>query len=245
MADPPAAPTPAPVTPARLDLGRSGAGLPTRAVLAFALDHARARDAVHAAFDIAPLQAAAERQGLSLIEAASAAAASRETYLRRPDLGRRLADPEALAATRGCDVLLIAGDGLSATAVTAHVPPLLDTLLPLLEDLALGPLVVAHGARVALADEIGERLSAKLVVMLIGERPGLSSPDSLGAYITYGPAIGRTDSERNCVSNIRPQGLPPESAAPRIAWLIREALRRQLTGVALKDASDTSSIFLR
>lgn len=217
-------------TPARIALGRAGPALPTAAVLDFALDHARARDAVHAAVDF---EALAARIGLPTLRVASAAP-DRATYLRRPDLGRRLAAGQALAPNP-LDLLLVVGDGLSAAAVEAHAAPLIAALPP---ELRQGPVVLASQARVALGDEIGERLGARMVAMLIGERPGLSSPDSLGVYLTYGPRVGRTDAERNCLSNIRPGGLSYEAAAGRLAWLAGEALRRRITGVELKDQSD-------
>jgi ethanolamine ammonia-lyase small subunit len=237
------------LTPARVALGRTGASLPTAPLLDFTLDHARARDAVHAAFDAEMIAAAASGSGLATIITASRAA-SRRDYLSRPDLGRRL-DPgsvQRLAAlapageggeVRG-QVVIVIGDGLSPRAVHTHAVGVMRALLPHLAaaSIPVGPVVIATGARVALGDEIGELLGARLVVMLIGERPGLSAPDSLGAYLTFGARIGRTDAERNCVSNIHGAGLSHEEAAVKIAWLIREGLARQLTGVALKDESD-------
>lgn len=217
-------------TPARIALGRAGPALPTAAVLDFALDHARARDAVHAAVDF---EALAGRIPLPSVIVASAAP-DRTTYLRRPDLGRRLAPGQALPLSP-CDLLLVVGDGLSAAAVEAHAAPLIAALPP---DLGGGPVVLARQARVALGDEIGERMGARMVAVLIGERPGLSSPDSLGVYLTWGPRVGRTDAERNCISNIRPGGLSYQAAAARLAWLAREGLKRRLTGVDLKDQSD-------
>jgi ethanolamine ammonia-lyase small subunit len=230
------------LTPARIALGRSGASLPTREVLAFALDHARARDAVHAAFDAERLACRIEGLGLSTLTVASAAA-DRANYIARPDLGRRLsADSQARlgrADASGADLVVVIADGLSSAAGHAHAAPLLAALLPHLKAAGwrLAEVVLASQARVALGDEIGERLGARMAVVLIGERPGLSSPDSLGAYLTFAPRIGRTDAERNCVSNIRPAGLSYDEAAFKIAWLAREALRQGLTGVALKDDS--------
>ncbi|MHC2620957.1 ethanolamine ammonia-lyase small subunit [Bradyrhizobium huanghuaihaiense] len=230
-------------TPARVALGRSGASVPTKPLLDFTLDHARARDAVHAAFDAPRLVADLGALGLTVSEARSQAV-DRGDYLRRPDLGRQL-DPgsaEALArdAAGPCQLALVIGDGLSAAAVHAHAMALVVRLLPLLAEgdaVAPGHVVVASGARVALGDEIGAILSARMVVMLIGERPGLSAPDSLGAYLTFAPKPGRTDAERNCVSNIHNAGLSHDEAAFKIAWLIREGLAREVTGVALKDES--------
>jgi ethanolamine ammonia-lyase small subunit len=231
------------LTPARVALGRSGASLPTKPLLDFTLDHARARDAVHAAFDAPGLVAGIRALGLAVAEVRSRAA-DRRDYLRRPDLGRQLdvGSAEALArgATEPCPLTLVVGDGLSAAAVHAHAVALLKRLLPLLgegETVAIGRVVVASGARVALGDEIGAILGARMVVMLIGERPGLSAPDSLGAYLTFAPKPGLTDAERNCVSNIHHAGLSYDEAAHKIAWLVREGLAREVTGVALKDHS--------
>lgn len=231
------------LTPARVALGRSGASVPTRALLDFTLDHARARDAVHAAFDAQRLIADLRALGLVVTEASSQAA-DRRDYLRRPDLGRQLdaGSVEALANGAGgpCQLALVIGDGLSAAAVHAHAVGLVTSLLPLLaadDGVAIGHVVVASGARVALGDEIGGILGARMVVMLIGERPGLSAPDSLGAYLTFAPKPGRTDAERNCVSNIHKAGLSYDEAAFKIAWLAREGLAREVTGVALKDES--------
>lgn len=230
-------------TPARVALGRSGASVPTRALLDFTLDHARARDAVHAAFDAPGLIADLRALGLVVTEARSRAV-DRGDYLRRPDLGRRLdaGSVEALtrAASAPCQLAVVIGDGLSAAAVHSHAVALLTCLLPLLAEgdgVAIGQIVVASGARVALGDEIGAILGARMALMLIGERPGLSAPDSLGAYLTFAPQPGRTDAERNCVSNIHHAGLSYDEAAFKIAWLVREGLARQTTGVALKDES--------
>src|SRR5262245_8516323 len=231
------------LTPARVALGRSGASLPTKPLLDFTLDHARARDAVHAAFDAEALVAELAALGLSAHRLTSRAA-DRQTYLRRPDLGRRLdeASVAALAGLRGMAgdrLAIVIGDGLSPRAVHAHAAELMRHLAPRLaaEGIATGDVLVASGARVALGDEIGACLGAKMVVVLIGERPGLSAPDSLGAYLTFGPRIGRTDADRNCVSNIHRAGLTYDEAAFKIAWLVREALARSVTGVALKDES--------
>jgi ethanolamine ammonia-lyase small subunit len=230
------------LTPARVALGRAGASLPTQALLAFTLDHARARDAVHAAFDPAPLVAGLRALGLSALTVQSRAA-SRQDYLRRPDLGRRLDVASELALTeaagQGGRLVIVIGDGLSPKAVHAHALALMGHLMAQLAaaQIDIGPVVVASGARVALGDEIGAILAAPMVVVLIGERPGLSAPDSLGAYLTFAPGLGRTDADRNCVSNIHRAGLTCEEAAFKIAWLVREGLARKVTGVALKDES--------
>jgi ethanolamine ammonia-lyase small subunit len=230
------------LTPARVALGRAGASLPTTALLEFTLDHARARDAVHAAFDAQALVAALGELGLGASNVKSRAG-DRGDYLRRPDLGRRLDQTSQQGLVRrsggACRLALVIGDGLSPTAVHAHAIELVRGLVPqlLANDIKIDEVAVASGARVALGDEIGAILGARMVVMLIGERPGLSAPDSLGAYLTFAPRIGRTDAERNCVSNIHGRGLAYEEAASKIAWLTREGLAREVTGVALKDES--------
>src|ERR1700689_147646 len=211
---------------ARISLGRVGHSLPTKELLAFQLAHARARDAV-----LNDLNCTFFASYEPLIVHSSAL--NRAIYLRRPDLGRRLADPEKLPKG-DYDAVLILADGLSATAVHRHAGPVLDALLPLLEGWKLAPICIVEQARVAISDEIGELLGAKMSVILIGERPGLSSPDSLGAYLTWSPRVGRTDAERNCVSNIRTEGLDPAVASRRIAFLMRAARDQQVTGVHLK-----------
>jgi ethanolamine ammonia-lyase small subunit len=220
-------------TPARIGLGRAGDALPLRAVLDLQLDHARARDAVHAALDADQL--AAELAPLEIVQVRSAAP-DRPTYLRRPDLGRRLAEGTSLPDGPGCDVLFVIGDGLSATGVQAGAAALVRACIAQVPELTIGPVVIARQARVALADEIGERMRARVVAMVIGERPGLSVADSLGLYLTFAPRVGRADSERNCISNIHGAGgLSPDQAAQTLGWLLREALRRGLSGVDLKD----------
>jgi ethanolamine ammonia-lyase small subunit len=234
------------LTPARVGLGRAGASMPTDALLAFTLDHARARDAVHAPFDGARLIAELTGLGLQSVQVSSQAR-NRRDYLRRPDLGRMLdpASQRMLASQRGSanQLAIVIGDGLSPSAVNAHAIELVRNLGPRLTcaGTSVGHTVIASGARVALGDEIGAALGASMVVMLIGERPGLSAPDSLGAYLTFAPRIGLTDAERNCVSNIHGGGLSYDEAAFKIAWLVREGLARQTTGVALKDESGAGS----
>ncbi|GGD30127.1 ethanolamine ammonia-lyase subunit EutC [Croceicoccus pelagius] len=221
------------LTPARLRLGRAGAALPTGAALAFQLDHARARDAVNTALKPDGL---ADALGRDVIVVRSQAA-DRKEYLRRPDLGRRLREgDEAMLPTDGCDLAIVIADGLSAAAVHGHAASLALAIIERLGDWRIGPVVAAHQARVAIGDSIGEGMKADLVCVLIGERPGLSSPDSLGAYLTWQPRSGRKDSERNCVSNIRPpHGLSYDDAADTIVRLLKAAQVRQMTGVALKD----------
>lgn len=223
-------------TPARIALGRAGASLPTREVLSLGLAHARARDAVHDALDFPTLRDDLWRIGFDPILTKSAAP-DRATYLTRPDLGRKLEEKSQL--TGNAEVVVAIEDGLSAIAVQTHAVPLLGELKKISERWSNAPVIVALQGRVALGDEIGERMNAKLVVVLIGERPGLSSPDSLGIYVTYAPRVGRTDAERNCISNVRPQGLGYVEAARRLDWLVSAALARGLTGIALKDESSS------
>jgi ethanolamine ammonia-lyase small subunit len=198
----------------------------TKDRLAFQMAHAKARDAVLENLDCTFLV-----QYHAFI--VHSAAQNRAIYLRRPDLGRHLANPEKIQ--RGdYDAVLIIADGLSATAVHRHAGPVLDALLPLLEGWKLAPIFLVEQGRVAISDEIGELIGAKMSVILIGERPGLSSPDSLGAYLTWAPRVGRNDAERNCVSNIREEGLKPGFAARRIAMLMEAARGQRISGVHLK-----------
>ena len=230
-------------TPARIALGRTGASLPTEEVLRFALAHAQARDAVHTPFDADRVEEEVRALGFATLRAESAAPA-RDVYLRRPDLGRRLSDESRarLSASAGApvDLALVVADGLSSAAVHAHTRPFLATLKGRISDAGwtTAPVVIASQARVALGDEVGHLLKARAVALLVGERPGLSSPDSLGLYLTFSPRPGRSDAERNCISNVRPEGLAYDLAAFKLAWHIREAFARQLTGVDLKDESD-------
>ncbi|GLZ44172.1 ethanolamine ammonia-lyase light chain [Actinomycetospora sp. NBRC 106375] len=219
-------------TRARVGLGRAGDGLTTAENLRLAAAHAQARDAVHTALDTdAVVAALGERAG----PVVHSQAADRAEYLQRPDLGRRLS-PDASLEAGDHDLAVVVADGLSATAVAEHAVGLLDALLPRLEGWTVAPVVVAEQARVALGDEIAVALGARMVLVLIGERPGMSAPDSLGAYLTWEPRHGRVDSERNCVSNIRPpDGLTYDAAAEVLAALMTESFRRQLSGVELKD----------
>ncbi|MEB0111959.1 ethanolamine ammonia-lyase subunit EutC [Variovorax sp. RTB1] len=234
-------------TPARLALGRAGSGMPTDETLRFGWAHAMARDAIHAALDLDKLEAELQADGWT-VERVRSRATDRTEYLRRPDLGRQLdaedaarlrADAAQIAEAQRAEVCIVIGDGLSSLAIERHAVPLLAALrkhLP--SDTRFAPVVIASQARVALADEAGDVFGAALSVMLIGERPGLSSPDSLGIYLTHSPRRGRHDAERNCISNVRPEGLAYDVAAFKLAWLMRESLRRGLTGVELKDESD-------
>jgi ethanolamine ammonia-lyase small subunit len=250
------APAPAPawaarlraLTPARVGLARTGVSLETREVLDFQRCHAQARDAVHSRLEAATLAAALAKTSGSEALRLHSAAPDRTTYLQRPDLGRKLDEasrnllayrallqPTGDLPDKESKLALIVADGLSALAVERHAVPLLDELLPRLDGWLLAPLCVVQQARVAIGDEIGLALGAQLSVVLIGERPGLSSPDSLGAYLTWQPRPGRTDAERNCISNIREEGLSYAQAAAQLSYYLTEARRRQLTGVALKE----------
>ncbi len=230
-------------TQARIALGRAGASLPTQEVLNFSLAHARARDAVHTPFDHDKIAAEIVELGFATI-CVESAAPDRAAYLRRPDWGRTLSEKSrALLTDRQAetvDVAIVVADGLSATAVHRQAVPLLAAFKPYLirANWRIAPVVVASQARVALGDEIGALFKARTLIMLVGERPGLSSPDSLGIYLTYDPKPGRNDGERNCISNVRNEGLSHDLAAFKLAWLVDEALKRKLTGVALKDESD-------
>ena len=234
-------------TDARIALGRAGAGVPTRRHLEFQLAHARAAKAVHLELDAGVLAARLEGLGLAAVVVQSAAA-DRRAHLARPDLGRRLSAEGRAAiearAGEGCDLAVVIGDGLSAPAIEANAVPFLEALLPGVRAAGwtLGPCAVARRARVALGDEVGEALGARLVLVAIGERPGLSAPDGMGLYLTHAPRVGTTDEARNCISNVRAAGLRPEAAARTALWLVTEALRRGLTGVALKDDAPVSAI---
>jgi ethanolamine ammonia-lyase small subunit len=238
------------LTPARIALGRAGASLPTEAQLDFQFAHAQARDAVHLSLDTDELAAQLREKGFSTLRLHSAAT-DRYIYLQRPDLGRQLDDASAERLsdhaqqhTAGYDLAIVIADGLSALAVQRHALPLLQRIEEQIEKdgWSLAPISLVQQGRVALGDEVGERLKAKMVVMLLGERPGLSSPDSLGLYFTYAPKVGRTDADRNCISNIRLEGLSYNLAAHRLIHLMREACRRQLSGVSLKDEAEMLSL---
>jgi ethanolamine ammonia-lyase small subunit len=229
-------------TPARIALGRAGAALPLKEVLEFRMAHAHARDAVYSLLDTGGLRHALEPLGLP-IHVLHSQAADRHTYLQRPDLGRKLdtaSETRLLEGTiPGSDLAFVVADGLSATAVNRHAAPLLDLLVPALRDagIHLAPLCLLEQGRVATGDPIGHLLGARMTILLIGERPGLSSADSMGAYLTFGPSPGLTDESRNCISNIRPQGLSYADAADRLLHLIGASMRLGLSGVGLKDQS--------
>jgi ethanolamine ammonia-lyase small subunit len=223
-------------TSARVSLDRAGQSVATREVLDFQLAHAQARDAVHAMLDVDSLLNGLRQRGQACLLLKSAAP-DRASYLRHPDLGRQLSRESAAGLVRAaCDVVFVIADGLSATAVNRHALALLDPLLPGLQrsGWSIAPVCVVEQGRVAIGDAIGSALGASISVVLIGERPGLSSPDSLGVYITWSPAPGRNDAERNCISNIRPEGLGYREAANALVYYLEEARRRKLTGIALK-----------
>ncbi len=250
-------------TRARIALGRVGSSLPTKEVLDFGLAHAMARDAVHLPLDTEALASQIEALGLSTVQLHSRAP-DRSSYLLRPDWGRRL-NEESLATLKqatqpelatqqsvvdedndqpnALDLMIVIGDGLSSLAISNHAVALLAAMQVLIPtNWLIGKVAIVKQARVAIADEIGEACNARLTIMLIGERPGLSSPDSLGIYITYAPQLSFNDANRNCISNVRPQGLNYEAAAKKMMWLVKEAMRLQLSGVALKDESDAVQI---
>ncbi|MDD3761978.1 MAG: ethanolamine ammonia-lyase subunit EutC [Nevskiales bacterium] len=221
-------------TPARIGVGRAGDALPTGALLDFQAAHSRARDAVHAALDVDALSAALAP--LPCLQVRSRVP-DRARYLRRPDLGRRVApeDLAALDAARGdWDLALVIADGLSPNAVMRTAPALVHRLLQRLPNWRVAPVVIATQARVALGDEIGRQLGARMVAVLIGERPGLSVAESLGIYLTWQPRVGRVDAERNCISNIHADGMDTVEAADTLVWLLGQASAHARTGVALK-----------
>jgi len=228
------------LTSARIALGRAGTSLPTAAQLDFQYAHAQARDAVHTPFDRELLAASLNGQALLLHSAAS----DRHVYLQRPDLGRRLDSASARLLDEhrqlnpdGYDLAVVIADGLSSLAVRRHSVLMLQFIdeMAAAQGWRQAPVSLVEQGRVAVADEIGERLGARMVVILIGERPGLSSPDSLGLYFTYAPRVGLNDAARNCISNVRLEGMSYAMAAHKLLYLMREAWRRQLSGVNLKD----------
>jgi ethanolamine ammonia-lyase small subunit len=227
-------------TAARIGLGRTGSSIPLKQSLEFKLAHAHARDAVYSELDIDKLAGDLEQFDLPVLQLHSKAA-YREQYLQRPDLGRKL-DEESInlvndRADNNTDIAIVIADGLSATAVNSNAIGLLKILIPLLYStgLKLSPISLVKQGRVAIADDIGDCLNARLSIILIGERPGLSSADSVGVYLTFNPKPGLTDESRNCISNIRPHGLAFKPAAKKVFYLVQEAFKRKISGVALKD----------
>jgi ethanolamine ammonia-lyase small subunit len=238
------------LTSARIALGRTGTSLPTRAQLDFQLAHAQARDAVHLPFDHALLSHKLAEQGRETLQLHSAAP-DRDAYLQRPDKGRRLDEASAkvlsdfVKAHPGpIDIAVVVADGLSSLAVHRHALPFLARMeeLAVAEGWTLSPVILVEQGRVAIADEIGELLGARMSVILIGERPGLSSPDSLGVYFTYEPKVGLNDAHRNCISNVRLEGLSYPMAAHRLLYLMKEACKRGLSGVNLKDEAQLQTL---
>jgi ethanolamine ammonia-lyase small subunit len=229
-------------TPARIAIGRAGGSLPTAEVLDFAWAHAEARDAVHAELDVEKLATTIETLGVQCLRLESAAE-DRITYIRRPDLGRKLSDRsrQLLAQldppTPSPDLAIIIADGLSAVAAQEQSVKLLWQLLPMLStsNITFAPICIIRNARVAIQDEVGQLLGARAAAIFLGERPGLGTADSMGAYLIYQPRPGKTDADRNCISNIREAGLPPAAAAETVHYLLSESLRRKLSGVQLKD----------
>lgn len=228
-------------TSARIGLGRAGGSIPTRELLDFQLAHARARDAVNHVFDVPAFSEELRARQIDSLTLGSAAG-DRRTYIQRPDLGRILNEDskrllQSRASNESRDVVFVIADGLSALAVERHALPLIEmTRVHLVsEGWRIAPCCLVSQGRVAIGDEIGALLGAQLSVVLIGERPGLSSPDSLGAYLTWDPLPGRSNAERNCISNIRPEGLNYAAAAFKLLHLMRQARARKLSGVALKE----------
>lgn len=234
------------ITEARIGLKRAGSSLASSEILKFDLDHARARDAVHLPFQVNMLKDQIEVLGATSLEITSAAT-DRLTYLQRPDLGRKLSleSRERLLETAfDVDVCIVVGDGLSSKAIHQNAVSFLETFLPRCQEKGwrLSPIHLAHQARVALADEVGEYYRARIGVILIGERPGLSAANSMGIYMTYEPRVGRSDAERNCISNIRPGGQSYQQATDLLIHLMEGALQKRLSGVGLKDDSQESSL---
>ena len=229
-------------TDARIGLGRAGISLPTAEMLAFQMAHAQARDAVHLPLDVDRLLAGLGRvAGLAAPVVVTSQAEDRDDYLRHPDRGRRLAT-DAILADEAPDLALVIADGLSARAVQDHAAPMAAALIAALPGVRLSAPVIVRQGRVAVGDAVGAALGARAVVVLIGERPGLSSPDSLGLYYTFAPQVGLTDARRNCISNVRPAGLDFPAAAARLAWLHDQACRMATSGVAIKDRTTTAAI---
>lgn len=234
-------------TGARIALGRAGTSLPTRAHLEFQLAHARARDAVRLPLDVAALDAGLQAAGLATLRLETLAP-DRSDYLQHPDRGRRLA---AQSADRirshmpgeGVDIALVVADGLSSIAIQRHAPAFLEAFLPLLSQrgYTCSSIMIVRQGRVAVADEVAEVMGCRMAAILIGERPGLSSPDSMGVYFTFNPHVGCRDAMRNCISNIHGNGLSYEQAAAKLIYLVTEADRLGLSGVELKDESPTNS----
>jgi ethanolamine ammonia-lyase small subunit len=234
-------------TPARIAMGRAGVSIPTRDLLAFRLDHANARDAVHIPLDVESLAADMERLR-GPVHILSSQARDRQTFLKRPDLGRKLSGESVdilknAPVPNNPDISIVVSEGLSALAIERNALPFLEAFLPLLDRTGLktAPITLVRQGRVAVADEVCLHQNARLTAMLIGERPGLSSPDSMGIYMTYGPTPETRDDKRNCISNIRDEGFPPADAARKLIYLIGEAMTLKLSGVNLKDRQEAGN----
>ncbi len=232
-------------TDARIGIGRTGGSLTTKEMLLFRKDHALAKDAVWMDLDTEKLSAQLDELKLPNLFLKSQAE-NREAYIQRPDWGRVLR-PESVALLESLpiveyDVSISIADGLSALAIERHAIPFLTAFFPMISSFHLAPISIVQQGRVAISDQIGQLLNAQISIILIGERPGLSSPDSLGIYMTYQPQEGNTDEKRNCISNIRTEGLPYKFAAQKLHFLLNEAIRRQLSGVNLKDTFEGRSI---
>lgn len=234
-------------TAARIALGRTGVSLPTDKSLSFLFDHARAKDAVLVSYDYRAIAAQAEKITGEKALMVKSAAADRKEYLMRPDLGRKLSEASGetlknFIIDNSIDISITAADGLSARAIHENFEPFMIELMPLLSAYSIAPVTVAVNGRVAIADEIAHSFGAKIAVILIGERPGLKSPNSMGIYMTYNAKPGTTDERRNCISNVRPEGLSYAHAAGKLAWLIHESIRREISGVDLKDEQSIASM---
>ncbi|RSD30127.1 ethanolamine ammonia-lyase subunit EutC [Vibrio pectenicida] len=246
-------------TSARIALGRAGNSIPTHEMLAFQLDHARARDAVHRVLNIDQIieELCAQKQIIEhtpdLPIVVNSKASNRLMYLQRPDLGRQLDEISwqkindyQANTVRSYDLSIVITDGLSSTAIQNHAVHIVNQLVALLSadnkhDWSLAPITIVKQGRVACGDDVGEGYKAKITLILIGERPGLISPDSMGLYITWNPIRGKQDSSRNCISNIRPEGLNYQEACQKAYYLLSESLQRQISGIDLKDRSDDTN----
>ena len=224
-------------TDARIAMGRTGNSIPTKNLLEFQLAHAKARDAVHSELNFTEISDLLNKFNLQIINLHSSVH-NRMEYLQRPDLGRKLNEESKTILNKcqkGFDLSIVIADGLSSLAIKNHLKPFLENLLPELNSWRLAPLSVVKEGRVAIGDEIAQILEAEIVVILIGERPGLSSPDSMGIYLTYAPKSGLTDESRNCISNVRPAGLNYSSASKKLLYLLNQSRSKKLSGVNLKD----------
>jgi ethanolamine ammonia-lyase small subunit len=234
-------------TAARIALGRTGVSLPTNKSLSFLLDHARAKDAVLDVFNDKEIAAQAEKMTGSKALRLTSAASHRKEYLMRPDLGRKLSVVSSSKVKNNksslrFDLSITAADGLSARAIHENFKPFMEEFLPYISEYSCAPVSVVTNGRVAIADEIAYNVGATLAIILIGERPGLKSPNSMGIYMTYNATPGTTDERRNCISNVRPEGLSYAHAASKLAWLMQESIRRQISGVNLKDEHSLEEI---